>query len=93
MRSLFYNASRAEKERRKRINVALWAYAYEIMDEPMVSDFTFDTLCHKIDLSIATNRPDLDEWFCRNFNPDTGQWIHKHPELKRIGELYDKLRS
>ena len=32
-------------ETRARINVALYAYAYEIKDDPLVSDAEFDELC------------------------------------------------
>ena len=33
----------------------------------------------------------MDKWFKNHFDPSTGQWIHKHPNLKRIDELYRSI--
>ena len=67
------------------MDVLLWAYAYEYESDPLVSDAEFDETCYKIDLSIDTDRPDMDEWFRKNFEPYTGSWIYFLPveELKR----------
>ena len=27
--------------------------------------------------------------FKKSFDADTGQWIHKHPELRKVAFLYD----
>ena len=59
----------------------------------LVPDEMFDMVCREIDLSIPTDRPDLDEWFKANFDPSTGLWIHKHPELERLKEIYSNLKS
>lgn len=83
----------AEIQKRKRINVALWAYAYEIKDDPMVSDAMFDKVCTEIDLAIATDSIELDAWFFLHFDPCTGQWVHSHPELDKLAALYDRLTS
>ena len=40
--------SEVERERRRRINVALWAYAYEERDDPIVDDATFDRVSYEI---------------------------------------------
>lgn len=79
------------QEVRKRIRVALAAYAYEVMAQPIMSDSEYDALAASVDLSVMTNRPDMDVWFILNFQPHTGQWIWKHPELVRIGEIYEQV--
>lgn len=76
------------KEIWRRSMVALAAYTYEIGEVEIMSDETFDRLCSEIDLSITTNRPDLDKWFKKHFSPNTGQWIHKHPDLPRIRNMF-----
>ena len=81
-----------EIERRRRIQVAVWAYAYELEDDSIVSDAVFDETCRQIDVSMDTDRPDLDLWFTMNFNPSTGMWVHNHPDLPKLREIYLRLR-
>lgn len=88
MQNLFFIRLKKEIETHRRIVVAVWAYAYEVMDEPVVSDATYDETAKLVDLSIDTDRPDLDKWFRENFHPDTGMWIRSHPELAGIERLY-----
>ena len=45
--------SPVEVERKRRINLALWAYAYEVQDDPLVDDATFDREARLVDPSIA----------------------------------------
>ena len=81
------------EEIRNRIRIALWAYAYEIKDDPLVTDQQFDDLALKIDLSATTGNDEMDEWFKENFNPYTGQWIHKHLGLDRLDDIYVSIRA
>jgi len=74
-------------ETRKRIRVALAAYAYEVMQQPFMSDHDYDTLAMSIDLNINTRRPDLDKWFRQHFKPYTGSWIHAHPERHKLKNI------
>lgn len=80
-----------EEERRDRIRVALWAYAYELQADPLVSDDVFDKVCLEVDLNIKTGH-DMDEWYEENFEPHTGQWIHKYPNLDRLKEIYTNIK-
>ncbi len=80
-----------EQERQKRICIALWAYAYEFKNHSIVSDEKFDKVALSIDVSIDTNKPELDAFFRKEFNAYTGQWIYKHPELHLIKQLYNRL--
>lgn len=88
MQNLFHARLNVERETRRRIMVAIWAYAYEFENVSLVSDHHFDAECLKVNLSISTTRPDLDKWFRENFQPDTGMWIHKHPELDKVEKTY-----
>jgi len=86
----------AEKQRRMRIQVSLWAYAYENRGTIIVSDAVFDETCQEVydNLDVDTDRPDLDEWFrTGGFHPDTGSWIGKHPEIHLIEALYERLKA
>lgn len=67
----------------------MWAYAYEFRDDPIVSDSKFDETCKLIDLSIDTGNEQMDKWFRENFNPSTGIWIHDHPGISKIKQIYD----
>lgn len=77
-----------EIETRRRIRIAVWAYAYEILNAPVVCDAQFDIECQLVDLRVETDRLDLDYWFHANFDPCTGQWIHIHPDLNKIAQLH-----
>lgn len=72
--------------------MALWAYAYEIIGESLVDDKTYDEISLEINTKVPTDRPDLDIWFIQNFEPYTGQWVHKHPELDRLEALYNRVK-
>jgi len=81
-----------EIERHNRIMVAIWAYAYEFENDSMVSDEIFDATCRAIDTSVSTGHKILDEWFKNEFMPDTGMWIHKHPELDKVKNYYLRIK-
>lgn len=90
---LFYHPTIVENEMRNRIRVCMFAYAYEFNAVSLVSDADFDKLCLKIRTYLNTNRPDLDDWFRKNFNPWTGQWIHNYPELDKIKALVERYSN
>lgn len=73
--------------------VALWAYTYEFENISLVDDGTFDRECRLVDSSISTGHAKLDLFFRDVFHPDTGIWIHQHPELNKVAALYERLRS
>ena len=76
-----------------RMRLAAAAYAYEIDNDPIISDAEFDYACTLIDLRIDTTRPDLDDYFREHFDPSTGMWIYKHPELSKVEEYLWRLRN
>lgn len=79
-----------EIETRRRIKLLIWAYAYEKAGNSIVSDAVFDREARKVNVDIATDRPDLDKWFKENFVEHTGSWIYCFPELDRIKEIYSE---
>ena len=81
-----------EVERRNRILVATWAYAYEFETESMVSDAKFDEVCRSINPDVDTGHKILDKFFATEFNECTGQWIHDHPELHKVKARYEWLK-
>jgi hypothetical protein len=88
-------------ERRNRIRLSVAAYAYEFDSNSIMSDGDFDELAMKINPELSTvedyymaegrkRTEALDKFFREEFQPDTGQWIHKHPELEKIKAIYEK---
>ena len=80
--------SKIEKQIRLRIHLSVAAYAYEMCDDSIISDAEFDKKCLEVDPSIETGNKKLDKFFKEEFDPSTGQWIHKHPELNGIVRIY-----
>jgi hypothetical protein len=80
-----------EVERRRRIRVACWAYAYEVLDVSLVSDHRFDEECKLIDPKVSTGNARLDSFFRKTFSAHTGQWVHKHPDINRLSSLVRRL--
>ena len=82
--------SPVEKERRLRIKLSVAAYAYEYKNESIMSDAEFDKLCLQINKTVDTGHKVCDNYFKQHFDPSTGQWIRKHPELDKIAKLYER---
>jgi hypothetical protein len=83
--------SNVEKEVRRRIKLSVAAYAYEFRDEQIISDAEFDKMCLEVDLKVDTGNKLMDNYFKTSFDPSTGQWIHQHPELHKIIQLYERF--
>lgn len=81
----------SDEEKKRRIQVVMWAYAYEIENDSLVSDFVYDDTCRKIDLSVDTDDPEMDAWFREHFFPDSGMWVYKHPHFDRLKVTYDGI--
>jgi len=88
---------RVSEEIRRRILVATWAYAYEILSENLVPDHVYDEEAQKIDLSISTSystrdNSEIDKWFRENFKPNTGSWVWNHPDKKGLHRYYEAIK-
>ena len=77
-----------EVQRRHRIRLSVFAYAYEFENESLISDGEYDRLSQMIDSSIKTGHKKLDKFFATEFESDTGMWIRKHPELEKVRALH-----
>lgn len=84
---------KVKEEIRKRIMIAVHAYAYEIMFDPLIDDHTYDRLAREIDLTIDTGNKVMDKFFKENYDADTGMWIYKHPDLQGIDRYYNSLKE
>ena len=82
--------SKIEKQIRLRIKLSVAAYAYEFNDTSIITDAEFDKMCLEIDPTISTGNPMMDAFFKTKFDPSTGQWIHAHPDLKGIKNIFEK---
>ena len=85
-----YRPTLSEQIRRYRIKVAVAAWAYEYNHKPIMSDKAYDTLSNYIHetRNVATGNHRLDRFFQRNFQADTGLWIHKHPNIPALANIY-----
>ena len=83
--------SKVEKEVRRRIKLSIAAYAYEFKDSQIITDAEFDKMCKQVDVNIDTGNKKMDSYFKKSFDPSTGQWIHKHPELNKVAQLYERF--
>jgi hypothetical protein len=81
------------EQTRLRIKVAVAAYAYEVEDDPIISDEEFDRLSLTIDPEILTGNDTMDKFFREEFDPNTGSWIHKHPEKEKLKQLVKLWRK
>lgn len=84
---------KVDEIRHARIKIAVMAYAYEIADDALVSDEEYDKLAYSLDTKTSTGFKLLDDFFKNEFTPDTGMWIHNHPELDKIAAIYKKYHE
>jgi hypothetical protein len=80
--------SEVEIDRKRRMDVALWAYAYEYENVSLVTDFEYDREAALIRPEMDTGHAVLDEFFRTEFAPHTGMWVRSHPERHKLAALY-----
>lgn len=80
--------SAVERERRNRILVSIYAYAYEFQADSLVTDAEYDQLARSIQPHMETGDHETDRFFRTRYSPDTGMWVHAHPGFDRIAALY-----
>lgn len=80
----------SELVRHDRIKVAVAAWAYENSHKPIMSDKDYDDLCERVhsQRNVATGNHRLDRFFQRSFDPDTGIWVHRHPNKAGLENIY-----
>lgn len=82
-----------EVERRNRVRLSVWAYAYELQNDTLASDEAFDKLALLIRPEVSTGNKKLDRFFRTHFDPSTGMWVRKHPDLKGLHRTYVRLKE
>lgn len=90
-----YKPTLVERVRRARIRVSIAAWAYEFNRKPIMSDHDYDELSQLVheQRNIATGNHRLDRFFQRHFDPNTGMWIHKHPNLPALENIYARVHQ
>lgn len=71
----------------------MWAYAYEFLDDSLVSDAEFDARALSINPTLPTRHPQLDRFFATEFSPATGMWVRKHPDRRGLTRTYMRLKA
>ena len=74
-------------ERRNRIKLAVAAYAYEVLDDPVMTDEQFDRLSRQINPTVVTGNLTLDVFFQTIWTPHSGQWVRQHPDLPAVAHI------
>lgn len=88
-----YIPTDVENERRNRIRLSLFAYAYEYENDSLISDIEYDMISYMIRKDMTTGNELMDKFFRDEFEPHTGQWIHKHPELSKLKAMYFVMKN
>ena len=78
------------QEIRNRIKLSVAAYAYEFLNDSIMSDHDFDQLSLQINPQQETGNDMMDKFIKTQFQPDTGMWVRWHPEVKKLDYLYKK---
>ena len=73
-----------------RIRLSVAAWTYEKYDHSIMSDADYDRMSLEVDPKITTGNRKLDKFFREQFDPSTGSWIHRHPELEKIDHIAKK---
>jgi hypothetical protein len=76
-----------DKVKQKRIQVAIWAYAYDALSTSLVSDSVYDETARQVNKEkhIKTGHKVLDDFFNREeFNCISGAWVYDHPEFDKV---------
>lgn len=77
-------------EIRNRIRLSVAAYAYEFESDLIMTDQEFDDLAKSINSSVETGNNLLDEFFRTEFVSFSGVWVHSHPEIEKLRNLYHR---
>lgn len=82
-----------EIERRNRIRLSVAAYAYEVLNESIMSDGEFDALAMQVEPSVLTGHPQLDAFFMAKFDPFTGVWVRQHPDQRGLLRICQEVHK
>lgn len=87
-------SERQIKQRQIRIRLSLAALGYEVYNESLfMTDEEYDKLSLEVKPKLPTGHKIMDKFFRTEFDPSTGSWIHKHPEIEKLKTLYHNLKE
>jgi hypothetical protein len=83
-------AGLTELIRHSRIKISVAAWSYENNHRPIMSDRDYDKLSLLVhsQINIATGNHRMDRFFQRHFDPSTSLWIHRHPNIPALIDIY-----
>lgn len=79
---------KVDQETKNRIRLSVAAYAFEFENDPTMYDQEFDNLAHSINPKLRTGNPSVDDLFETRFDPYSTEWVHCHPDINGLRELY-----
>ncbi len=81
----------------KRIMITVYAYSYEMKHDSLIDDYYYDNLALEVnkDKNVITGDTIYDKFFREQFDPNTGMWIRKHPDLNngKIERVYQLIKK
>lgn len=80
----------SELVKRDRIKVSIAAWAYEFNHRLIMTDAAYDSLSQQVQtqINIATGNHRMDRFFQRHFTAHSGLWIHEHPNIPGLANIY-----
>ena len=79
-----------DEVKRRRIQVALWAYAYDALSTSIVPDSVYDETARQVmkEKHIKTGHQILDDFFSQEeFSCISGSWVYAHPEFDKVVDM------
>lgn len=76
-----------DEVKRRRIQVAIWAYAYDALSIGIVPDSVYDETARQVmkERYIKTGHQVLDDFFNQEeFSCISGSWVYAHPEFDKV---------
>lgn len=82
---------RARIWRRKQL--ASVTFGIELRGVSIMLESDWDRIAARIEPRVGTGNLLIDDFFAGCFSPMTTSWIHRHPELDKVGQLFDRYRT
>lgn len=82
---------RAEIWRRRQL--ASVTFGIELRGVSIMLASDWHNLASRVDRRRGTCDPLLDEFWATRFSPMTTKWIHDHPLLDEVAEVFDRYRT
>lgn len=77
----------------RRRQLASVTFGIELRGVSVMLATDWHRIAQGIDRSMGTCDPLLDEFWVTRFSPMTTKWIHDHPLLDEVAEVFDRYRT